>query len=342
MSEKKNVAFHILSILRKHSSAKSPLTQSRIAELLRSEHSRECDLRTVKSGLDALIDLGYDLKYETLQNRGCKTNWYVEKLFDPAESEALLLALYSCPTLSLRTFYAIKDKLLPFLSDADFWDNVSPSAVEQENYGFTYNLRVIFLAMRDLKMINFPYVSHRLGGKADFERDIMGVIRDHLVKPLTLTCFEGRVYLYGEIGDTGKMRYFALDKIHEPRITDIGFAPKECSVKAPLRRIERKNPSAELSERAVIVCDDSILSEVYDACGESLRVLSAYNGRTELEINLPYGILVPFILRFGSNIEALAPTKLRRAVSNELHRAANKYRFQSKLRGSLSDISIKK
>jgi predicted DNA-binding transcriptional regulator YafY len=266
----------------------------------------------------------------------------VEKLFDNAESEALLLALYSCPTLSCSTLNTVKEKLSPFLTDADLWVNVKPSATEQEPYEFTYNLRVIFIAMRDRKMINFPYVSHRIGGKAAFERDIMGVVRDHLVKPLFLTCFEGRVYLYGEIGDTDKMLYFALDKIHEPRITDIGFAPKESYVKTPSKRLERKKPSGELSERAVILCDDNILAEIYDAFDDSLHVLSAYNGKTELEICIPYEILIPFILRFGSKIEALAPTKLRRAVSNELHRAANKYRFQSKLRGSLSDIIIKK
>lgn len=336
MSEKKNVAFYILSVLKKHSSSKKRLTQSRIAEYLKRDFGRECDLRTVKSGLDSLLDLGYDLKYETLHGREYRTGWYIDRLFSETETENILLALHSATHLSGEELSAIKEKLSPMLSGAENFDKVSPPHRERSAASVTDILKVINRAIEKCRMISFPIISHRIGGKPSFERDMMGQVREYLIKPIGIVCISGRAHLYGEIGDTGKRRYFALDRIHEPTLTDISFVPSGENAVLPQNRLERKKPIGEVRERAVILCDDSILPDIYDALGSACSILSAYNGKTELQVIAASEQLIPFILRFGSRIEALAPIKLRRAVSIELHNASDKYRFQTKLRGHIS------
>lgn len=333
MSEKRNVAFYILNVLRKHSSEDNRLTKNKIKELLKSDYGRDCDLKTIRTSLQALIEMGFDVRYETKSSRDCKTNWYIERLFNEKETEAIMLSLYSCPSIERTELNEIVQKLEPYLCGGNRWKSVSADCSDCQRTPSARVIDTVFEAIGSCKMVNFPLVTHRFKSKPTFERDMMGFVRDYLVKPIGIYCLNARLYLYGEIGDTGRYRFFPIDRIYEPKITDIAFIPTKITPQSPRSTLEKSEPRADARERAVIVFDNSVLSEVYDQLGECCTVISEYNGKTELEVTAAYSHLLHFVLGFGSLAEVTFPTKLRRSVSVELQKASNKYRFQTKLRG---------
>ena len=61
MYPKKLLILQILEILRKFSDERNPLTQAQISELLRRQYGVECDRKSVKRNIDALLDMNIDL-----------------------------------------------------------------------------------------------------------------------------------------------------------------------------------------------------------------------------------------------------------------------------------------
>lgn len=341
MSEKRNVAFCILEILRNHSSADNRLSKREICDILKSKYNRECDLRTVRTALDSLLRFGYDIKYRTIErnsgNGMIRTDWYMEKLFTKEESAAIILSLKLNSSLSENRIADIEKKLFHMLTDSDIFDIVTASS-SKINYSvnITDTLDTVHRAIKEHLMLTFSIIEHRLNEKISLERNCLGQVKEYLFKPCGIVCYGGMANLYGEIGDTGVKRYFPIERLYMPKLTDITFTKTTKEIPLPNNKLERKNRNACERERAVIVVKNEALGDIYDNLGANAKIISAYNGKTELEINAPLKALEGMILHLGSKAEVISPTKLRRAVALELRTAGEQYKVWHKFTGHLN------
>ena len=121
-----------------------------------------------------------------------------------------------------------------------------------------------------------------------------------------------------------------------PKLTDITFTNTNKEVTIPDNRLERAYKNVSVSERAVIVVKNEVLGDIYENLGSKAKIISTYNGKTELEINAHLKALEGLILHLGSKAEVLSPTKLRRAVALELQAAGEQYKLWHKLTGHLN------
>ena len=341
MSEKKNIAFYILEILRNYSSAENRLSKGEICKLLKDNYARKCDLRTVKAGLDSLLNLGYDIKYRTIERRSengvIHTDWYMDKLFTKEESMAIILSLKSNTALTENRIADIQKKLFPMLTEPEIAEIIAyPKSEHLCDENITDTVDIIYRAVKEQVMLSFSVIEHRLNGKISFEKNSSGQVKEYLFKPYRVACYGGKVNLYGEIGDTGAKRYFPIERLYMPRLTDITFAKPTVEMTFPKNRLERKNRNAYECERAVIIVKNDILGDIYDALGTSAKIISTYNGKTELELLAPIKLLEPLIMHFGSKAEVISPTKLRRSVAIELKTAAEQYKIWHKFTGHLN------
>ena len=70
MYPKKLLILQILEILRKYSDGRNPLTQAQIIELLRKHYGVDCDRKSVKRNIDALLDMNIDLNSQSSADYG--------------------------------------------------------------------------------------------------------------------------------------------------------------------------------------------------------------------------------------------------------------------------------
>lgn len=61
MYDKKLLIIYILEILKKETDEEHHLTQTEIMRKLDSKYGQECDRRSVKSNIEALVEAGYDI-----------------------------------------------------------------------------------------------------------------------------------------------------------------------------------------------------------------------------------------------------------------------------------------
>lgn len=342
MSEKKNLSFYILEILKKYTSTENRLTQNRISELLKEEYGKETDRRTVKACLESLSLLGYNVKCETLCRKDngngqiIKTDWYIDKLFTAEETEVLLLSLYQNSRIPKNIIQRITGKLSPYLTDKESYDDIY-TCNSDEYIPVKDIISTITSAKKERKMLSFSVVDYVTGGKKYFEQNASGQIREYLVKPAKIICSASNIYLFGELADTGIYKYFSIDRLYCTVKTNIPFTTYSKTKKPalPENKIESKKPLCGEKEKAVISIDRSCIGEVFDNFGNSAEILYFYGDNAEIAIKADFSLIKPFVLHYGSLVEVISPTRLRKSIAAELKAAESKYVTLKNLKGSV-------
>lgn len=103
-ANKKMLNLLILKVLQEHSDGDHRLTQGEIIRLLHLQYGITCDRRSVRSNIQSLQDMGYDIA----THGGC---WLVERDFDDAELRILIDSVLFSRTLSTAQARRLVEKL---------------------------------------------------------------------------------------------------------------------------------------------------------------------------------------------------------------------------------------
>ena len=337
MSEKKTLPFYVLEVLRNHSSTNSRLSQSEIASYLESDHGCSCDRRTVSAALDTLCKLGYQIKYETSARGGgeYKTDFYLERSLSETESASLLLSIETSTVISRELCELLKEKLKAYLPALE--SNCETVIQNRDTLGCMKNiwsLDVINKALKDRLMLSFSLISYTSDGHNHFDEEL-GRVKEYLVKPIGTIYTENGFHLFGELADTKIYRYFPINSIYELKVTNVSFVPiPDLKPPIPKNRLEAATMYFGEREKATLTVDKSLLGEIFSLLSPLCNLRCSYGDKAELEVYADLTLLRRLVLSYGSRIEVLTPTKLRRAVALELQAASAKYREIRKLRGS--------
>ena len=102
-NNKKVLIILILEVLRKYSDAEHPLTQQAILKKLK-EYGMDCDRRSVKSNVQYLKDMGYDISMDD----GYRLN---SREFDDAELRILIDSILFSKSISRKQAKEMVEKL---------------------------------------------------------------------------------------------------------------------------------------------------------------------------------------------------------------------------------------
>ena len=337
MDEKKPAVLMVLDTLIKYSSHTKRLTQSEIIELISKDCGNAPDRKTVRNALELLAESRLKIGYTETDHAGkkIKSQWYYKGKVSPESALIIAGALLCGNSPDLQDAERILDELGFDLNEISEWTELftRDEITEEINVAAAGNISVIAKACADNKMIRFSVLDYRTpSGERRFLTDSSGSVLRYLVKPLKIVSRRNRLCLLSEIGDSGYIRYFPLDKISSPEITGIDNRKQN--------NMYRKNEEIREThkrEKIVILVDSSVTGEVFDCFGtQNTELLCKYGEKSELVVRAEFKEVLTFVLGKGSVAELISPTKYRRLAARELKKAYGKYLTVKKYTGYLS------
>lgn len=333
MTEKKNLAYFVRRVLKDHTDREQTLTKNKIAEYLLLEYGRRCDLRSISSALDWLIKIGEPIKFRTVNYNGKekKTDWHLVSSVDSEAQALTALSLITSQYVSSDEAKKISSSLsgnTPQLNILKNENGINDSKTVLES------LFAINNAISDNYMLLFSFFDYTTDGRKHFN-ELNGQVREYLVKPIKVIASYGTIYLFCELGDTQIYRFFPIHRLTNLRNANIKFELyADIPIPIPSSKLEAEWMFTVQKEKAVLRLKTERVGEFTERFSGDYKVLCSYASLSEIEVITDLRALKGLILSFGADIEALSPTKFRRAIANELRGAAVKYSEIRRLHGS--------
>ena len=225
-ANKKMLNLLILRVLQEHSDADHRLTQGEIIRLLQLQYGITCDRRSVRSNIQSLQDMGYDIA----THGGC---WLVERDFDDAELRMLIDSVLFSRTLSTAQARRLVEKLRSF-GNRYFHAKVAhisnlPELAHADNKQVMIALDVLNDAIEEKRKVRFTYNTYGTDFKLHPKRS-----KPYIVNPYQLVANNGWYYLIGNYDKYDNVSHYRID-----RITAIEMLPDAAKPKSAVREFAR-------------------------------------------------------------------------------------------------------
>ena len=214
---KKMLNMLILEILRVYSDENHSLTQQDIIRLLEKNYGMDCDRRSVKSNVQSLKEMGYDISMD-------KGYRLLSREFDDAELRILIDSVLFSKSISTRQAKGLIEKLRGLASNY-FNAKVShvsnlPELNRTTNKQAMYSLDTINDAISGKKKISFTYNIVGTDFKLHPKRE-----EPYIVNPYQIVANNGKFYLIGNYDKYDNVVHFRIDKMTEVRMLDEKIKP---------------------------------------------------------------------------------------------------------------------
>ena len=320
---KKMLNMMILEILRKHSDEQHRLTQKEIIRHLKSIYGITCDRRSVRSNVEALQEMGYDI--ETRPGYAL-----ISRTFDDAELRMLIDSVLFARGLSAAQAERLVGKLKALGSDY-FQPKVShvahlPKLHHAENAQVMISLDVLNDAIEAKRKVRFIY--NRCG--TDFRLHPRRE-EPYVVNPYQLVAQNGWYYLIGNYDAYDNISHYRLDRItgiemlSEPRKPkkDIGELARGFSL--PRHMAEHIYMFSGKSVTVRLRTEVSMMDSLTDWFGRDFHIRHEGDGRMIVTLRCNEEAMKYWALQFGAYVEIIEPEHLREALKNVLLRMCSLY-----------------
>ena len=218
-ANKKMLNLLILRVLQEHSDADHRLTQGEIIRLLQLQYGITCDRRSVRSNIQSLQDIGYDIA----THGGC---WLVERDFDDAELRMLIDSVLFSKNLSGVQAKRLIEKLKGF-GNRYFHAKVAhvsnlPELFHSDNKQVMVALDTLNDAIEEKKKVSFIYNCYGTDFKLHPRRD-----EPYIVNPYHMVANNGRYYLIGNYDKYDDLSHYRIDRISSVTILSDPVKPKK-------------------------------------------------------------------------------------------------------------------
>ncbi len=350
-SHKKAIILCVLKVLEQHSDASHPLTQERIAELIKSEFNFDeaPDRKTIASYLKILKEgFGYEIlsskvlkpKVNDLDPDEYQSGSYLERtIFDNMELKLLVSNIATAKFLSPEQAKEIIADIMDTNSrnsDAAKRIGLLKDYIRTNNDEMFLNLEIIDEAIKTNRQIRFAYNDVDVNGKLVpriQKRTRDGRYRFH---PYVTLCYNGYFYLIGSTFDYNQLRHYRIDRITNMEII-------EYAKRTPLSKIEecKEKGYIDLSLYArehlnmwngrvtpiIFKASKSIMNYIWDSFGEYANIREVTNEPDKVIFKIITAIdgAKVFAKQFCTMCEVLEPVWLRDELRQEFKAVAEKY-----------------
>lgn len=354
-SHKKAIILCVLKVLEQYSDANHPLTQEKIAELIKSEFNfaEAPDRKTIASYLKILKEgFGYRIlsdkvkkeKVSELDEDEYQSGSYLDKtIFDDMELKLLVSNIATAKFLSPEQAKEIIADIMGTdsrHSDAAKRVGLLDDYIRTNNDEMFLNLKVIDRAIKTNSQISFVYNDLDINGKLVPRitgKDKDGKYRFH---PYATLCYNGNFYLIGSTFDYNQLRHYRIDRITSMKLI-------EASKRTPLSKIEECKDKGyiDLSLYArehlnmwngritpiIFKADKSIMNYIWDSFGEYANIREVPNEPDKVIFKIMTAIdgAKVFAKQFCTACEVLEPVWLRDELRQEFKVVAEKYMNKS-------------
>lgn len=322
---KKMLNMLILEILKTYSDENHRLTQQEIIRLLDRDYGMICDRRSVKSNVESLKEMGYEIETE-------KGYYLAEREFEEAELRMLIDSVLFSKNLSATMAKRLIKKLEAF-GNKYFQAKVShvaatASLIRTENKQVLYTVNAINDAIDQKKKIKFRY------NRYDIHKKMQDRGKDFIMNPYQMVAANGRYYLIGNIDKYDNVTFYRIDRISAVEILEEPVKPME-EIEELKKGLDLPKTMAEhvymFHGESVLVklkCSESMIDNLIDWFGKEIRVSKGDKDSDEIIVRVTcnYDAMFYWALQYGPYVEVLEPKKLRADLSRTVNDMAKKYR----------------
>lgn len=321
---KKMLNMLILEILREYTDETHSLTQQDIIKLLKQNYGMECDRRSVKSNIESLKELGYDISTE-------HGNRLLSREFDDAELRILIDSVLFSRSISTRQAKGLIDKIRK-LSSRYFNAKVShvsnlPELHRTLNKQAMYSLDIINDAISEKKKISFIYNNVGTDFKLHPRRD-----REYIVNPYQIVANNGRFYLIGNYDKYDNIAHFRIDRMTDVRMLTEKIKPMKQvpevahGLNLPKHMAEHIYMFSGEAVDVVMLAEKHLMTELVDWFGTDFRIVEETEDMLKIRLRVNPGAMKYWALQYGPYVEILKPVEIRAELRELIKKMYEKYK----------------
>ncbi|EKX95203.1 YafY family protein [Selenomonas sp. oral taxon 138] len=324
---KKMLNMMILEILRTHTDEEHRLTQQEIIRLMKLMYGVTCDRRSVRSNIEALQEMGYEIEVRPGYA-------LIDRTFDNAELRMLIDSVLFSHELSAVQANRLIEKLKS-LGSRYFQPKVSHVAHlsklhHAENAQVMHTLDVLNDAIEAKHKVQFTYNSCGTDFRLHPRRTA-----PYVVNPYQMAAQNGRYYLIGNYDAYDNVSHYRID-----RITDIKMLDEPAKPKSAIRDFaQRFSLPRHMAEHIYMFSGESVTVQLrtYTYMMDALTGWFGRNFRLKLEdeermlvtLRCNEEAMKYWALQFGIYVEIISPERLRTAVKDALRRMCEIYGLEA-------------
>ena len=321
---KKMLNMLILEILREYTDENHSLTQQEIVKLLKQNYDMECDRRSVKSNIESLKELGYDISTE-------HGNRLISREFDDAELRILIDSVLFSKSISTRQAKGLIDKIRK-ISSRYFNAKVShvsnlPELHRTINKQAMYSLDIINDAISEKRKISFIYNDISTDFKLHPRREMK-----YVVNPYQIVANNGRFYLICNYDRYNNIAHYRIDQMTDVRMLPDKIKPmKEVpevahGLNLPKHMAEHVYMFSGEAVDVVMLADKGEMTDYVDWFGTDFRILEENDKTIKIRVRMNPKAMKFWALQYGEYVEVLQPEELRNEIKECVMVMTKKYK----------------
>lgn len=325
---KKMLNMLILQILREYTDENHSLTQQEIIKLLKQNYGMECDRRSVKSNIESLKELGYDISTE-------QGNRLLSREFDDAELRILIDSVLFSKSISTKQAKGLIDKIRG-ISSRYFNAKVShvsnlPELHRTLNKQAMYSLDIINDAISEKKKIRFIYNDVGTDFKLHPRRD-----REYIVNPYQIVANNGRFYLICNTDKHDNISHYRIDRMTDVRMLTEKIKPMKQvpevahGLNLPKHMAEHIYMFSGEGVDVVMLAEKHLMSQLVDWFGTDFRIMEDKNDMLKIRVKVNPEAMKYWALQYGPYVEVLQPSNLRDEIAANVRLMNKKYNRKQK------------
>lgn len=322
----------LYQILEEHSDQTHLLSMGELRRLLRLEYGLTCDRRTIYGALDTLRQVGCDVpEFQDSGTGYCLLSRWLE----PAEVRLLLDSAAAFPGMGERQYRVLKEKLLRGLSHFQR-QACRPLPLPTDYRGMNREtllaVEVLEEAIAAGRQVSFQYMEYRIDKKLHPRRE-----RPYQVHPYGLCFANGNYYLICRYPGYETLSHYRVDRIQSPVLAEEAAEPLPPGMDLSRYVRERVYQISGRSIRAVLRCEDSLLSDILDRFGLDTMLCDNGDGTFDAAVIAEPEGLKFWAMQYLERCEILRPQQLRQELERTLFEGWELYRGSEAVQGRPQD-----
>ncbi len=343
--EKKLVIFYILKILHEYTDSQHTMTQKQLLDKLKSVYGITVDRKTVRHNIDALCDLGYDIRCgkseaDTAENKksgrasAAQTDLYLNHDISDGELRLLIDSLLFSAHLSNAQRRSLIKKL-EALSNRYFKAKVRhvhclPQSTLQST-DVIHTVGILDDAISKGRQVTFNYCYYGSDLRLHPQMGDNGAPKEYLINPYQMAAYNGRYYLICNYDKYSDIANYRIDRIANIRLLDTPVKP--------IRSISEVKDGFDLSkymeenlymfsggkERVSFRADKKIIPDILDWFGKDTAILDHSDSEVTVTVKASPRSMKFWAMQYLPFVRVLQPQTLVDEIAEDLRRGVNKY-----------------
>ena len=334
MSNQYNQKLKILYLLKdllENSDENNPIDAESLMLYLRNV-GIECERKSIYRDIAILKEFGYDIQ----KTKTPKSGYYIYcRDFELAEVRLLCDAVQAANFISKKKTRQLLSKIYTLASRAQaekikkqvYVDSRPKSANEQ----IYYTIDKLDTAIQSNRQVEIVYRKRKItdSNRAEYEE------KRHTVSPYALIWSNDHYYLVGNNRNYTNLMVTRVDRIKSvdilydtPRIRFSDVSGYKNSFDSADFANKHFNMFTGEPQDIELVCDNSIVENILDRFGETVKIRTYNDTKFKINVNLAVNDgLVSWIMQFGKNIEVKSPPELKKMVLDRVEEINSVYRI---------------